>query len=125
MSLHNTWQIYLATDTLLATVRRASMVQWKTAMDVYLGSSSNSHNPDYVIRGDYFEKNVNIYQGAQQAALVTRQLTFADFFRDRDNFSVTIFPGVDIALIFPLIVIMDEVSIQENLELTYAAPWNR
>jgi hypothetical protein len=70
MSLHDTWQIYLATDTLLATVRRASMVQWKTAMDVYLGSSSNSHNPDYVIRGDYFEKNVNIYQGAQQAALV-------------------------------------------------------
>ncbi|KAH9569179.1 hypothetical protein CY35_03G118600 [Sphagnum magellanicum] len=121
MSLHDTWQIYLATDTLLATVRRASMVQWKTAMDVYLGSSSNSHNPDYVIRGDYFEKNVNIYQGAQQAALVTRQLTFANIVRDRDNFGDTIFPGVDIVLIFALIVIMDEVSINENLEL--AAPW--
>jgi uncharacterized protein YxjI len=53
---------------------------------------------------------------------VTRQLTFADFFRDRDNFGVTIFPGVDIALIFALIVIMDEVSNQENLELTFTAP---
>ncbi|CAK9220908.1 unnamed protein product [Sphagnum troendelagicum] len=118
MSLHDTWQIYLATDTLLATVRRASMVQWKTAMDVYLGS--DSHDPDYVIRGDYFEKNVNIYQGAQQAALVTRQDTFADIFRDRHNFGVTIYAGVDIALIFALIVIMDEIYIDENLELAFA-----
>jgi hypothetical protein len=56
---------------------------------------------------------------------VTRQLTFADFFRDRDNFGVTIFPGVDIASIFALIVIMDEVSIEENLERAYSAPCNR
>lgn len=52
---------------------------------------------------------------------MTRQLTFANIVRDRDNFGVTIFPGVDIVLIFALIVIMDEVSINENLEL--AAPW--
>jgi hypothetical protein len=55
---------------------------------------------------------------------VTRQLTFPNIVRDRDIFSVTIFPGVDIALIFALIVIMDEVSIHENLELAFTAPWN-
>ncbi len=48
---------------------------------------------------------------------VTRQDTFADTFRDRDNFGVTIYAGVDIALIFALIVIMDEIYIDENPEL--------
>jgi hypothetical protein len=55
---------------------------------------------------------------------VTRQLTFANIVRDRDIFGITIFPGVDIALIFALIVIMDEVFIHENLEFAFIAPWN-
>jgi hypothetical protein len=54
---------------------------------------------------------------------VTRQDTFADIFRDRD-FGVTIYAGVDIALIFALIVIIDEIYINENLELAFGAPWN-
>jgi hypothetical protein len=68
--MHDTWQIYSAADTLLATVKKSSLVQFKTAMDVFLGSSSSSKNADYVMQGDFLDRNLTIFQGAQQAALV-------------------------------------------------------
>jgi hypothetical protein len=68
--MHDTWQIYSAADTVLATVKKSSLVQFKTAMDVFLGSSSSSKNPDYVMQGDFLDRNLTIFQGAQQAALV-------------------------------------------------------
>ncbi|CAK9203559.1 unnamed protein product [Sphagnum jensenii] len=114
VTMHDTWQIYSAADTLLATVKKSSLVQFKTAMDVFLGSSSSSKNADYVMQGDFLDRNLTIFQGAQQAALVTRQITFASVVVDKDNFGVTIFPGVDIALIFALIVIMDEVYVHHD-----------
>jgi uncharacterized protein YxjI len=114
VTMHDTWQIYSAADTVLATVKKSSLVQFKTAMDVFLGSSSSSKNPDYVMQGDFLDRNLTIFQGAQQAALVTRQITFASVVVDKDNFGVTIFPGVDIALIFALIVIMDEVYVHHD-----------
>jgi uncharacterized protein YxjI len=95
-------------------VKKSSLVQFKTAMDVFLGSSSSSKNADYVMQGDFLDRNLTIFQGAQQAALVTRQITFASVVVDKDNFGVTIFPGVDIALIFALIVIMDEVYVHHD-----------
>ncbi len=45
---------------------------------------------------------------------VTRQITFTTAILDKDTFGVTIFPGVDEALVFALIVIMDEVFLHDN-----------
>ncbi len=70
VTMHDTWQIYSAADTLLATVKKSSLVQFKTAMDVFLASSSSSKNADYVMQGDFLDRNLTIFQGAQQAALV-------------------------------------------------------
>jgi uncharacterized protein YxjI len=45
---------------------------------------------------------------------VTRQITFTTAVLGKDTFGVTIFPGVDEALVFALIVIMDEVFLHDD-----------
>lgn len=45
---------------------------------------------------------------------VTRQITFTSAILDKDTFGVTVFPGVDFALVLALVVIMDEVFLHDN-----------
>jgi len=116
ITMHDTWEI-LAGDGnhVLATVKKSSLVQFKTAMDVNLTSSTTGkHTPDYQVKGDFFDRNITIFRGAEQAALVTRQITFTTAILDKDTFGVTVFPGVDEALVFALIIIMDEVFLHDN-----------
>jgi uncharacterized protein YxjI len=116
ITMHDTWEI-LAGDGnhVLATAKKSSLVQFKTAMDVMLTSSTTGkHNPDYQVKGDFFDRNITVFRGAEQAALVTRQITFTTAILDKDTFGVTIFPGVDEAIVFALIIIMDEVFLHDN-----------
>lgn len=70
--MHDSWQICSGdNDHVIATVKKSSLVQFRTAMDVMLASSpTGSHTPDYQIKGDFFERNLTIFRGAEQAALV-------------------------------------------------------
>jgi uncharacterized protein YxjI len=116
ITMHDTWEILAGdSNTVLATCKKSSLVQFRTAMDVMLASSTTGkHTPDYQVKGDFFDRNITIFRGAEQAALVTRQITFTTAILDKDTFGVTIFPGVDEAIIFALIVIMDEVFLHDN-----------
>jgi len=116
ITMHDTWEILAGDgDKVVATCKKSSLVQFKTAMDVMLASSTTGkHTPDYQVKGDFFDRNITIFRGAEQAALVTRQITFTAAILDKDTFGVTIFPGVDQALVFALIVIMDEVFLHDN-----------
>lgn len=114
MTLHDTWEIYAGeSSTVLATVKKSSIVQFRTSMDCML-ANSNTGKRNYQIKGDFFDRNVTIFRGAEQAAVLTRQMTFTNLVLSKDTFGVTIFPGVDEALIFALIVIMDEVHLHDN-----------
>lgn len=116
ITMHDTWEILTGDgDHVLATCKKSSLVQFRTAMDVMLASSTTGkHNPDYQVKGDFIDRNITIFRGAEQAALVTRQITFTTAILGKDTFGVTVFPGVDEALIFALIVIMDEVFLHDN-----------
>jgi len=73
ITLHDTWEI-LAGDGnhVLATVKKSSLVQFKTALDVNLASSTTGkHTPDYQVKGDFFDRNATVFRGAEQAALVS------------------------------------------------------
>lgn len=111
ITMHDTWEILTGNgDQVIATCKKSSVVQFKTSMDVMLASSTTGkHTPDYQVKGDFFDRNLTVFRGAEQAALVTRQITFTTVILDKDTFGVTIFPGVDQALVLALIVIMDEV----------------
>jgi uncharacterized protein YxjI len=116
ITMHDTWEILAGdNDKVVATCKKSSLVQFKTSMDVMLASSTTGkHTPDYQVKGDFFDRNLTIFKGAEQAALVTRQITFTTAILDKDTFGVTIFPGVDEALVFALVVIMDEVFLHDN-----------
>jgi len=116
ITLHDTWEILTGDGNhVLATCKKSSLVQFRTAMDVMLASSTTGkHNPDYQVKGDFFDRNLTVFRGAEPAALVTRQITFTTAILGKDTFGVTIFPGVDEALVFALIVIMDEVFLHDN-----------
>lgn len=116
ITMHDTWEILAGDgDHVVATCKKSSLVQFKTAMDVMLASSTTGkHTPDYQVKGDFFDRNITIFRGAEQAALVTRQITFTTAILDKDTFGVTVFPGVDEALVFALVVIMDEVFLHDN-----------
>jgi uncharacterized protein YxjI len=79
ITLHDTWEIYAGeSNTVLATCKKSSLVQVRTAMDVNLASSTTSkHNPDYQVKGDFFDRNITIFRGVEQAALVrTLKVTY-------------------------------------------------
>lgn len=72
ITMHNSWEI-LAGDggNVLATCKKSSLVQVKTAMDVMLASSTSGKNtPDYQVKGDFFNYNIAIYRGTEEAAVV-------------------------------------------------------
>lgn len=82
VTLHDTWEI-LAGDgsTVLATSKKSSLVQFRTALDVMLASSTTGkHTPDYQVKGDFFDRNITIFRGAEQAALVSN-IIFSSFFK--------------------------------------------
>jgi uncharacterized protein YxjI len=74
ITLHDTWEILGGNDDhVLATCKKSSLVQFKTAMDVMLASSTTGkHTPDYQVKGDFFTRNITIFRGAEQAALVRK-----------------------------------------------------
>ena len=83
ITLHDTWEIYAGeSSTVLATVKKSSLVQFRTSMDCMLANSNTGkRNPDYQIKGDFFDRNLTIFRGAEQAAVVLSLILHVrDFF---------------------------------------------
>ncbi|CAL5089470.1 unnamed protein product [Urochloa decumbens] len=114
-SMHNRWEVFRGDSTnagdLLFTVKKASMFQLKTELDVFLAGNTAEQACDFKIRGSYFERSCAFYLGDSNTmiAQTNRKYTVANVLLERDTFVVNVFPHVDYVFIVALVVILDEI----------------
>jgi hypothetical protein len=79
VTMHDTWQICSGdNENVIATCKKSSLVQVRTSMDVMLASSpTGNHTADYQLKGDFFDRNLTVFRGAEQAALVPYHISLS------------------------------------------------
>lgn len=114
-SMHSRWEVYRGESTnasdLLFTVKKASIFQLKTAIDVFLAGNTSEHVCDFKIRGSYFERSCTVYLGNSDTVIAQteRKYTVTNILLDKDTFNITVSPHVDYVFIAALVVILDEI----------------
>ncbi|KAJ1288675.1 hypothetical protein BS78_02G106000 [Paspalum vaginatum] len=114
-SMHRTWKVFrgdsTAANALLFTVKKASVFQLKTKLDVFLAGNNTDHLCDFRIKGNYFDRSCTFYRGNSNIMIaeMKRKLTLPNVLLGMDTFSVTVFPQVDYVFIAALVVILDEI----------------
>jgi len=114
-SMHHRWEVFRGDSTnasdLLFSVKKSSLIQLKTEMDVFLAGNTAQQVCDFKIKGSYFDRSCVFYLGDSNnmVAQMSRKLTVSNVLLGRDTFSVTVFPHVDYVFIASLVVILDEV----------------
>ncbi|KAG5585017.1 hypothetical protein H5410_045451 [Solanum commersonii] len=89
MSTYHTITILVGDKDFLFTVKTTSMFQWKTKLVVFLANNNSK------------EKNF---------AQMHKKITAKSLLIGKDNFRVTMYPNIDQAFIFSLIVILDAIK---------------
>jgi uncharacterized protein YxjI len=99
------------TSDLLFTVKKASVFQLKTDVDVFLAGNAAQQACDFKIKGSYFERSCGLYLGNSDTmiAQINRKYTASNVVLGKDTFVVTVFPHVDYVFIAALVVILDEI----------------
>lgn len=67
ISLHRRWEVYRGdskeSKDLLFTVKKSSLLQFKTELDVFLASNTSESNCDFKVKGSWLERSCSIYAG--------------------------------------------------------------
>jgi len=114
-SMHSRWEVFRGDSTnandLLFSVKKSSMIQFKTEMDVFFAGNTAQQVCDFKIKGNYFDRSCAFYLGDSNTmvAQMNRKLTITNVLLDKDTFIITVFPHVDYVFIATLVVILDEV----------------
>ncbi|CAL5066316.1 unnamed protein product [Urochloa decumbens] len=114
-SMHNRWEVFRGDSAnasdLLFTVKKASVFQLKTELDVFLAGNTAQQACDFKIRGSYFERSCAFYLGDSNTmiAQTNRKYTVTNVLLEKDTFVVNVFPHVDYVFITALVVILDEI----------------
>ncbi|OEL31530.1 Protein LURP-one-related 15 [Dichanthelium oligosanthes] len=101
LSMHNRCEVFRGDSTnasdLLFTVKKTSVLQLRTEVDVFLAGNTAQQVSDFKIRGSYFERSCNFYLGHSDTmiAQITRKYTPSNVLLGKDTFLVTVFPHVD------------------------------
>ncbi|CAL5076314.1 unnamed protein product [Urochloa decumbens] len=115
-SMHHRWEVFRGDSSnasdLLFKVKKSSIIQLKTELDVFLASNTAEEACDFKIKGSYFERSCAFYLGNSNTliAQMNRQYTVSNVLRGKDTFGVTVFPHVDYVFIAALVVILDEIN---------------
>ncbi|KAJ8503677.1 hypothetical protein OPV22_004563 [Ensete ventricosum] len=115
-SMHQRWQVFRGESTeskdLLFSVKKSSLLQFKTKLDVIMASNTNEDACDFKIKGSYFERSCTVYLGESNSkiAQMSRKYTVKNVLLGKDTFRVTVCPNVDYAFVASLIVILDKIN---------------
>ncbi|XP_008442344.1 protein LURP-one-related 10 [Cucumis melo] len=116
ISAHRTWYAYRGESTdsedLLFTVKKSSILQFKTQLDVILATNSSGSGCDFKIKGSLLERACTIYlgDGSFVIAQMHKEHTLQSIVLDKDTFGVLVYPNVDFAFIVALVVILFEIN---------------
>ncbi|KAI4353500.1 hypothetical protein L6164_002445 [Bauhinia variegata] len=116
MTAHDRWQAFRGESTepkdLIFSLKRSSMFQLKTKLDVFLANNTSEEVCDFKVKGSWFERSCTIYAGESSTivAQMHKKHTVQSIMFGKDNFMVTVYPNIDYAFIVAIIVILDEIN---------------
>ncbi|KAK9920299.1 hypothetical protein M0R45_028857 [Rubus argutus] len=119
LSTHHRWKVYRGDSTdssnLVFSVKKSSMLQWKTKLHVFLANNTGEYAPDFRVKGNWFEQSCVVYAGNSKSsnnivAQMHKKHTVTSVLFGKDNFMVTVYSGIDQAFIVALIIILDEMN---------------
>ncbi|XVE80797.1 hypothetical protein DITRI_Ditri15bG0009000 [Diplodiscus trichospermus] len=120
LTAHRRWQVFRgessSSNDLLFSVKKSSLIQFKTTLDVFLASNTGESQPDFKIKGGWHESGCTIYAGDAIIAQMHRKHSLQSIVLDADNYGVTAYPNVDYAFIVALVVILDEINADRSGE---------
>ncbi|KAK7294803.1 hypothetical protein RJT34_17700 [Clitoria ternatea] len=116
MTAHDRWQAFRGESTehndLIFTLKRSSLIQFKTKLDVFLAQNTKEDVCDFRIKGSWFERSCVVYAGESNnvVAEMHKKHTVESVLIGKDHFMVTVYPNIDFAFIVAIIVILDEIN---------------
>lgn len=116
LSAHRRWEVYRGDSSdsknLIFSVRKSSMLQFKTKLDVFMAANTKEDVCDFHIEGSWLERSCVIYAGESKTivAQMHRKHNVQSVVLGKDTFAVTVYPNVDYAFIVALVVILDEIN---------------
>ncbi|KAK4396055.1 protein LURP-one-related 15 [Sesamum angolense] len=116
LSAHRRWQVFRGESTdakdLLFSVKKSSLIQLKTKLDVFMACNTREEVCDFKIEGSWFERSCVIYAGNSTniIAQMHRKHSAQSILLGKDTFGVTVYPNVDYAFIVALVVILEEIN---------------
>ncbi|XP_022157259.1 protein LURP-one-related 10 [Momordica charantia] len=117
LSAHRKWYAYRGESSdskdLLFTVKKSSVIQLRTQLDVVLARNDASESScDFKIKGSWMERSCTIYlgDGSTIIAQMHKQHNLQSIVFDKDTFGVTVYPNVDYGFIVALVVILYEIN---------------
>ncbi|KAK7287158.1 hypothetical protein RIF29_00245 [Crotalaria pallida] len=120
MTAHDRWQAFRGdskdpTD-LIFTLKRSSLIQLKTKLDVFLASNTNGDTCDFKIKGSWVARSCAIYAGDSNSivAQMHQKHNVQSVLLGKDSFMVTVYPNIDYAFIVALMVVLNEINEDDN-----------
>lgn len=80
-------------------------------LKIFLPHNREQKHPDYTIKGNWMCKKCTIFFGENKVAEVVRDVSLKNVLISKSIFHVLVQPGVDIAFIFSIVVIMDKLYV--------------
>ncbi|KFK24637.1 hypothetical protein AALP_AA8G005400 [Arabis alpina] len=124
MSMHDRWQVFRGQSTeqsdLLYSVKRSSMLQFKSKFDVFLSHNTEEKRCDFRVKCNRSESSRVVYTGESDTiiAQMDEKNTFKGVFvGKKDTSSVTVHPNVDYAFIASLLIILEDIHRLTNLAM--------
>ncbi|KAJ8753927.1 hypothetical protein K2173_000181 [Erythroxylum novogranatense] len=117
-TIHRRWQAFrgdsMDDKDLLFSVKKSSVFQFKTQLDVFLASNTSETAPNFKIKGNWLERSCTIYSGDGESNTIVAQMhkehTVKTLALDSDKFGVTVSENVDYAFIVALVVVLNEIN---------------
>ncbi|AES79762.2 putative tubby-like domain-containing protein [Medicago truncatula] len=116
LTMHDRWEAYRGQSTnaknMIFTVKRSSLIQFKTKLDVFLAGNTKEDVCDFKVKGSWSERSCIVYAGESNniVAQMHKKNTVTNILIDKDHFMVKVCPNVDYAFIVALIVILGEIK---------------
>ncbi|XP_057458267.1 protein LURP-one-related 15-like [Lotus japonicus] len=116
MTTHDRWQAFRGESTqpedLIFSVKRPSMFQVKTKLEVFLANNTREQVCDFKIKGSWFERSCVVYAGESLTivAQMHKKNTVQSVAIGKDSFMLTVYPNNDYGFIVALILILDEIN---------------
>ncbi|XP_050383556.1 protein LURP-one-related 15-like [Argentina anserina] len=119
LTAHRRWHVFRGdssdTKDLLFSVKKASLLQMKTELDVFLAGNTNEQAFDFKVRGSWGERACTIYDRNNTIiAQMHKKHDLKSMFFGRDAFAVTVYPHVDYTFVVAIVVVLHEINMDRS-----------